>query len=426
MRLIAFLLLLCLGAQQCFAQATGLAGTWHGTWTKGGDALPVTMTFAKTESGFSGSFDSDALQLAGIPVMGVSETPAGVHFELRGDQSTTLFDGKIVGDRMSGAFVDGAVQGSFEMVRSPRAPAAIRAQDVSFRNGEVTLSGTVLLPAAPGKHPAILFLQGSGPEGRWANRYLARKFAEAGFVALIYDKRGVGESTGDWRTAGFDALAGDAAAGVAYLRSLDRVDSSQVGVYGHSQGGTIVPLVAERAGGLGFAIASAAGGIDPAAVEIYSVRNSIGTAGLPAAERAAAEAYVDAVVDVAYRGGNRAQLDALAATLKDRSWYFAPPPPDSSYWAISRQIAAYRPADHWCRVKAPVLLAYGARDERIPVEPSLKAIQTTLRGCGNSDVTVRLYPAADHNFAVAGAATGWPKREPDYAAMMIAWVKRQR
>ena len=79
------------------------------------------------------------------------------------------------------------------------------------------LAGTLVLPATPGKHPAIACLHGSGPEARWANHYLAQKFAEHGIVALIYDKRGVGESSGDWQKATFAELADDAAAGIRFF-----------------------------------------------------------------------------------------------------------------------------------------------------------------------------------------------------------------
>jgi len=405
------------------AQTGPLAGVWKGVWTKGGDALPVTMTFAKTDEGYTGAFDSDALQVVGIPLSAISDTDGRVHFEIKGDQSTSAFDGTISGASLSGSVADGGAKDGFVFQRSAAPPAPVAAREVTFTDGDVTLAGTLLSPAGAGKHPAILFLQGSGPEGRWANHYLAQAFAEAGFVALIYDKRGVGQSTGDWRKVGFEALSDDAAAGVRLLRALPEVDPAKVGIYGHSQGGTIAPLVAVRAGGLGFVIASAAGGIDPAEVETYSVSNQIGVAGLPAAEQPDALAYVHALIDVAYRGGDRSGLERLAARFKTRDWYFDPPAADDSYWTVSRQIAAYRPADYWRQVKAPVLLVYGRLDERVPPQASIDAIRAALGG----RVTVKLYPDADHTFTVIDPAHkgGWPKHEADYAATLTDWARAQ-
>lgn len=410
------------------AQANSIAGGWKGTWTKNGDALPVTVEFARTGDAWSGEFDSDALQVARIPFGSVSFLNGNVHFQINGDQSTSIFDGEIRGDRMSGTFKEGGAEGSFELVRTTLPVARIRTRDVTFRNQGVTLAGTILVPAIPGRHPAIEFLHGSGPEGRWASRYLAQKFAERGIVALIYDKRGVGESTGDWQKVGFDALADDAVAGIRFLQSQSEVDATRIGVYGHSQGGTIAPLVGVRAGDLHFAIASAAGGINPADLETYSVENGIGIAKLSLAERTDARSYVRTLIDVAYRGKARASLDAMAVEFKDRRWFFAPPPADHSYWLISKQIAAFNPSEYWRQFKAPVLLVYGARDERVPPRESADAIEAALKSGGNRNVTLKMYAHADHTFTIVDPPQkgGWPKHEPDYAEMLVNWVLRQR
>ena len=336
--------------------AAGLEGGWKGTWTKDGDALPVTATFRTIARHWEGSFDSDALQVAKIPFADISASGEHVGFLLKGDQTNTVFDGRLVGDTLSGVFTEGTTHGTFTLVRAALASSTLEERDVQFRDGTVTLAGTLLSPRAGHRHPAILFLQGSGPEGRWANRYLAQKFAQAGFVALVYDKRGVGQSTGDWKTIGFDALADDGAAAIRFLQAQPNVDATRVGVYGHSQGGTLAPLVADKMANLRFVIASAASGVSPAETEIFSVGNSIGLADLKPSERGDAESYVRELVQVAYDGADRAPLDQMAARFKSRDWYFDPPPPDNSYWTISRAIAGYAPAEAWRNVAARVLL----------------------------------------------------------------------
>lgn len=409
------------------ALAADIAGGWEGVWVKAGDALPVTVSFAKTAAGYSGSFDSDALQVAGIPFQQVSVTDDKVHIELIGDQTTSEFDGTVSGDRIEGTFVESGQKGTFLLHRAALPQAALESREVNFDDGDVKLAGTLLLLAGAGKHPAILFLQGSGPEGRWANRWLAQKFAAAGFVALIYDKRGVGESTGDWRKADFTALADDAVAGIRRLQSTPEVDPKQIGIYGHSQGGTIAPLVAVKAQNLAFVIASAASGLSPADVEAYSVGNSIRISALPPAEQPAARAYVQALINVAYRGKSSAELNALAAKDKDRSWYFDPPPPDNYYWAFSRMIADYNPPLWWKQVKAPVLLLYGAHDERVPPDSSARAIRTALKAGHNQKVTLKVFPDADHTFTVVPSAKSgsWPQRELSYAATLTDWARAQ-
>ena len=96
-------------------------------------------------------------------------------------------------------------------VERATAPARPCEEEVVFHDGEVALAGTILLPAGAGPRPGVVFLHGSGAEGRWASRFLATRFAARGVAALIYDKRGAGASTGDWRTAGFEEAWGSGA-----------------------------------------------------------------------------------------------------------------------------------------------------------------------------------------------------------------------
>jgi uncharacterized protein len=408
------------------AHAAPLEGTWSGTWTKAGDSLPVTVTFEKSGDKYTGSFDSDALQVTGVPFTDVTLAGPKLHVVLTGDASTTVFDGVLGKDGVTGTFKDGEATGTFDL-KAAKAETPLVHRDVTFADGDVKLAGELILPPTPGRHQAILFLHGSGPEGRWGSRYLAHKFARAGFVALIYDKRGVAQSTGDWQTSGFDDLAGDAVAGVRFLATQPEVDPARIGIYGHSQGATIAPLVAERAGDLAFVIASAASGLDPAETEIYSVGNSIGIADLPKIERADADRFVREIVAVAYKGKDRAKLDAMAKEFKGRTWYFDPPPPENSYWTISRKIAGYKPLDHWRHVKAPVLLPFGAHDERVPPERSIAAITSTLQEAGNGKVSAMVFPNADHAFGIVPQKPpgGWMKRVADYAGALVRWASAQ-
>jgi fermentation-respiration switch protein FrsA (DUF1100 family) len=106
------------------------------------------------------------------------------------------------------------------------------------------LAGTLYIPTGmSGKRPAIVLIHGSGPQDR--NGYasyialLAHHLAKAGMVVLTYDKRGTGLSEGDHASAGFDKLAADASAGLAYLRTRAEVDAARVGFGGSSQAGWV-------------------------------------------------------------------------------------------------------------------------------------------------------------------------------------------
>jgi uncharacterized protein len=118
--------------------------------------------------------------------------------------------------------------------RSPREEAPYTTEDVRFANGAATLAGSLDIAKGPGPFPAVIFLHGAGPEIRWgASRFFADYFARRGIAALIYDKRGTGQSTGDWRTADFNDLAGDTLSAVRLLKNHARIDPKKIGIYGH-------------------------------------------------------------------------------------------------------------------------------------------------------------------------------------------------
>src|SRR4029453_987559 len=220
-------------------------GFWEGTMVREGAALLVSFDI-KEDSPIHASFNSPTQRAMGIPLQKVRFAFHKLHFELVGDSTTIVFDGVLSGDKISGKFSEGAAEGIFTLKRGRAPTPTFTEKEVSFKNKDVTLSGTLLVPSSSEQHPAVVFLHGSGSEGRYANRFLAEYLTRSGIAALIYDKRGVGKSTGDWKHSNFNDLADDAIAGISFLRGRDDINSKEIGIYGHSQGGMIAPLIASN------------------------------------------------------------------------------------------------------------------------------------------------------------------------------------
>jgi len=119
-------------------------------------------------------------------------------------------------------------------------PAAFAAVDGTQLRGTITRP-----PANPA--PAALVLSGSGPLDRDSNmpgqrldvgKALAEALAAHGVGSPRYDKRGVGESGGDYLTTGFEQETSDARA-LDALRRVPGIDAARVTVIGHSVGATI-------------------------------------------------------------------------------------------------------------------------------------------------------------------------------------------
>lgn len=124
---------------------------------------------------------------------------------------------------------------------------------VSIPIGESTLAGTFVTPDGAGPFPAALLIAGSGPLDRDGNhkrlplglsKDLAEVLLEAGWASLRYDKRGVGESTGDYLSTGFYDELEDASAALQWLTNQSSVD--KVIPVGHSAGALFAAEMSAR------------------------------------------------------------------------------------------------------------------------------------------------------------------------------------
>jgi pimeloyl-ACP methyl ester carboxylesterase len=130
-----------------------------------------------------------------------------------------------------------------------------------FENGGIRLAFTLDLPPGKGPFPAVVMGHGSGRVTRDQLAWAAMQLTRLGFAVLRFDKRGVGESTGEFVFVGtndsptvFPQLASDVAAGVRFLRTRDEIDGRRIGLFGVSQAGWILPIAARDLGDVAFMV----------------------------------------------------------------------------------------------------------------------------------------------------------------------------
>lgn len=131
-------------------------------------------------------------------------------------------------------------------------------EDVEFISNQTTLSGSIVFPKRGEIHAAVVFVHGSGEQTR--NMHWAERFASQGIAALVYDKRGVGQSGGNYESdqsvsgKNIDLLADDARAAFDILLKHSKLKEVSVGLTGVSQAGWIVPLAAEKSREVDFMV----------------------------------------------------------------------------------------------------------------------------------------------------------------------------
>ena len=123
-----------------------------------------------------------------------------------------------------------------------------------IKAGDITMGATLYQPQnALGDLPGIVIVHGSGRVDRRVARFYTFRAFKMGFAVLVFDKRGVGESSGEYipfavetSEETFNDLANDVAYAVRWLAKRPGIDTNRIGVFGGSQAGWIMPLTASK------------------------------------------------------------------------------------------------------------------------------------------------------------------------------------
>ena len=149
-------------------------------------------------------------------------------------------------------------------------PGTSRYQEhqVTFAAGDITLSGTLIVPASPGPHPAAVVAHGAAGGQRDFCRLFAQAPLDAGVAVLIYDKQGHGRSAGEAEPTIFDQ-ANALSAALDVLARTPGLDPGRLGLLGFSNGMWAVPMVAARRPDVAFIAGVGSPGVTMAESEVH-------------------------------------------------------------------------------------------------------------------------------------------------------------
>jgi dienelactone hydrolase len=309
-----------------------------------------------------------------------------------------------------------------------------RREDVRFSNGGVQLAGTLISPATPGPHPAVILVHASGAENREHLLPFARFLIRHGMAVLGYDKRGVGGSTGDWNKASFDDLAGDVVAAFEYLKTRSDIQRAQIGMLGWSQAGWVMPVAATRAKDLAFLITISGAGISGRETTIDQARNEMIANGMK-------PQMVDQIVELMrlqydyLRTGEGwdqyvATRERLAARMGGNPPEAFPATQDHPYLQFIRPLILYDPAAAIRQLQLPVLALFGELDNNIMAEKNRAAWEAALEAGSHRDYTLRILPRANHALLEAKAGNNAEMRSlqrfvPEYFTTINDWLAKR-
>ena len=258
---------------------------------------------------------------------------------------------------------------ALDVVRDDVASSTSRTQIYSNTGDEAAtipalgfnLGATLTRPkTAPARVPVAILLAGSGigdRDGVVAGvpilAQLAGRLADAGIMAVRYDKRGFGQSGGRAESATLLDYAEDVRTVVRWLAARKDVDAKRIAVIGHSEGAWVAMLAAAREDRIGALVTLAGAGSPGADLVMEQQQAALDQSQVPAPEREARVAL---------------QKQIHAAVLTGKGWEGVPLPlrrqADTPWF---QSVLTFDPAKSIRGVRQPILLVHGALDKQVPV-----------------------------------------------------------
>jgi pimeloyl-ACP methyl ester carboxylesterase len=432
-------------------------GLWQGAVETHGMRLRFQLHISHdTEGALIAALDSLDQGVTGLPANHVTLKDSVFHFEI--PSVAGVYEGtlNLARNAMAGKWSQTSADNlplnfqrsdqTLELRRpqTPVKPFPYVEEDVAFAGGAdgIKLAGTLTLPKGAGPFPAALLIAGSGPQDRdesLANHrpflLIADALTRKGIAVLRYDKRGVGQSTGNPDTATTLDLAADAQAALAFLKSRKEIDGSKIGLIGHSEGAIIAPYLAGHAKDVKWVVLLAA----PATNGEQTLLNQselIGRAGGLSEDQLDASLGFDQAAYALVRKEKDPNVlaEKLVGLVKESGLDAALPP--AALETQLRMLASpwfrffldYDPLPNLKGVTCPVLALYGQKDLQVAAKSNLPLVQQAFRNSLNTQAEARELPGLNHLFQ--HAYTGTPAEyaaieetfSPDALALTVDWV----
>lgn len=283
--------------------------------------------------------------------------------------------------------------------------------DVKFTSHGTTLSGR-LITHPDGPRPLVVMVHGSERTSPRTSFY-PFVLAGLGLNVFLYDKRGTGESEGEY-TQNFELLADDAAAALNEAKRAAAGHFTKAGFFGGSQGGWVAPLAATRSPAefvvVGFGLM-----VSPLDEDKQQVLSEMREKGYGEPDLTQAEEVSDAAGQLvaSHFASGFEQVAAIKKRYSAKPWFgqiegeFTGDIMRMSDSDLHRVGAAlfdnleliwdYDAVASLRKVKAPQLWILAEEDREAPSKASLARL-TDLRDKG-SNISIYSFPATDHGMA---------------------------
>lgn len=445
--------------------AQDITGKWNGALKIQGTQLRLVFNVTKSDTGYSATMDSPDQQATDIPVTNTTFENSKIKFEIT--NAGIVYIGEVKDSEIVGTFKQSGQEFPMNLSKkaiekeapkrpqTPAKPYPYHSEEVTFQNtkANISLAGTLTLPTKEGKFPVVILITGSGPQtrdeeifGHKAFLVLSDYLTKNGIAVLRYDDRGVGQSTGDFKTATSADFATDVESAIAYLKTRKEINKKKIGLIGHSEGGLIAPIVAVKSKDVAFIALLAGTGIQGDQILLLQQKLIGKASGASEEDLQKSEVENTKVYKIIKQSTSMEQLKTDLTNYYKQAFKENPnaDKPDgmsddefinlvvedyATPWM--QYFMKYNPAPTLEKVKCPVLAINGDKDLQVPPKENLEGIKKALTKGGNKKVTTIALPNLNHLFQEC--TTGSPNEygtieqtfSPTAMTVVLNWIKTQ-
>jgi pimeloyl-ACP methyl ester carboxylesterase len=243
--------------------------------------------------------------------------------------------------------------------------------------------------ASPPKIPAVILLAGSGigdrdgvVSGVPILAQLAGALADAGFLAVRYDKRGFGQSGGRAESATLSDYAEDVRAVVKWLGNRNDVDSKRIAVVGHSEGSMVALIAAGREKRLSAVVSLDGPASTGSELVLEQQQHALEQANVPAAERQSKVALQKQILSAVISGEGWQGISPEVRRQADTPWF--------------QSLLTYDPVKVLDDVRQPMLIVHGELDRQVPVAHADKLADLARKESKSKSVDVVVVRGVNH------------------------------
>lgn len=421
-------------AATTFAQdKSGIEGNWKGTLDAGGAKLTFVLKITKDTDDYAAKLDIIEQNAGDLPIDSITLEDGNVKFSIA--KFGFGYEGKLneAGDEINGTFKQGAAnlplnfkrataETELKRPQTPKKPYPYNEEEVSYKNEKdnIKLVGTLTFPKGEGKFPAVVLITGSGSQDRNSTilghqlfLVLADHLTRKGIAVLRVDDRGVGGSDLGLLSATMENYVGDVLAGIDYLRTRAEIDQKQIGLIGHSEGGTVAPLTATHSKDVAFIVMLAGtaqmgdeiilsqvdgglkanGATTEEADELLDLQKNIFKIIKSEPDNKLAKQKINEMMEKRKTAMNEKEKKEFAIIEKSLAEQL---PALLSAWY--RFMLSYNPRPTLEKVKIPVLALNGENDTQVLAKENLEIISAALKKAKNKDLTVKSFRKLNHLF----------------------------